>query len=159
MQPPFNLTGTPTVDWIIFVIGALVCLYWLRALRLARQGARLFLRNLVFAVLAFIFCQLIFTVMKIPSNIAVVVSGVVGVLVLGIRKKRFRRSRYYSKSVKREVIARDLKGEEYDPAKHHIDHIWPYSKGGSHTADNLRVIAKEKNLKKGAKRPKMRDMW
>jgi hypothetical protein len=159
MQPPFHLTGDPTIDWIILAIGALVCLYWLRALRLAREGARLFLRNLVFAVLAFISCGLILAGMKIPNNTAVVLAGFAALLVFGIRKKRFRRKRYISKSVKRAVIARDLKGEEYDSEKHHIDHVWPYSKGGSHTADNLRVIAKEKNLKKGAKRPKMRDMW
>ena len=75
------------------------------------------------------------------------------------RKAKVRRSRNIPRSVKSAVIARDLKGEEYDPAKHHLDHIWPFSKGGSHTTDNIRVIPKEKNLKKGAKRPRMREMW
>ena len=159
MQPPFHVTGDPNADWIIFVVGALLCLYWLRALRLAREGARLFLQNLAVAVLAFIGCQLVLAGMKVPNNNAVVLSGFVALVVFGIRKKRFRRSRYYPKSVKRAVIARDLKGEEYDSSKHHIDHVWPFAKGGSHTTDNLRVIEKKKNLKKGAKRPKMREMW
>jgi hypothetical protein len=159
MQPPFHVTGAPNADWIIFIIGGLFCLYWLRALRLAREGARLFLRNLAFAVLVFIICQIALAGMKIPNNGAVVLSGFAALIVFGIRKRRFRRSRYYPKSVKRAVIARDLKGEKYDPSKHHVDHVWPFARGGSHTPDNLRVIEKEKNLKKGAKRPKMREMW
>jgi 5-methylcytosine-specific restriction endonuclease McrA len=57
------------------------------------------------------------------------------------------------------VIARDLKGEKYDSRKHHIDHVWPFSGGGSHTVDNLRVIERRKNLRKGAKRPRIREMW
>ena len=48
-----------TVDWIIFIFGALFCLYLLRALRLARQGARLLLRNLAAATLAFCVAMLI----------------------------------------------------------------------------------------------------
>ncbi len=136
-----------------------MCLYWLRALRLAREGARLFLRNLTFAVLAFIGCQLVLTGMEVPKNNAVVLSGFAALVVFGIRKQRFRRSRHYPKSVKRAVIARDLKDEKYDPTKHHIDHVWPFARGGSHTTDNLRVIEKKKNLKKGAKRPRMREMW
>ena len=86
-----------------------------------------------------------------------VVAGFVA-LVFFTKFQSRKRSRYISKSVKRAVIARDLQ-EEYDSAKHHIDHVWPFSKGGSHTTDNLRVIEKKKNLKKGAKRPRMRDMW
>ena len=52
-----------------------------------------------------------------------------------------------------------MKGEKFDPKKHHVDHVWPFSRGGSHTADNLRVIEKKKNLRKGAKRPRMQEMW
>lgn len=159
MQPPFRITGDPNADWIILVVGALVCLYWLRALRLAREGARLFLRNLAFAILAFIGCDLLLSGGKVPNQNAVVLSGFVGLIVFGARNQRFRRSRYIPKSVKRAVIARDLKGDEYDSTKHHIDHVWPFSRGGSHTSDNLRVLEKKKNLKKGAKRPRMREMW
>jgi 5-methylcytosine-specific restriction endonuclease McrA len=76
-----------------------------------------------------------------------------------VRRRSVKRSRHIPKSVKRAVIARDLKHDQYDPAKHHIDHVYPFSRGGSHTTDNLRVIAKTKNLKKGAKRPRMWEMW
>jgi hypothetical protein len=161
MQPPFHVTGNPSADWIVFIVGALVCLYWLRALRLAREGARLFLRNLLKAVVVFCFCMVILIATQVQTNLVPtqeqVIAGFVA-LVFFTKFQSRKRSRYISTSVKRVVIARDLK-EEYDSAKHHIDHVWPFSKGGSHTTDNLRVIEKKKNLKKGAKRPRMRDMW
>lgn len=159
MQPPFRVTGDPGVDWIILAIGALACLYWLRALRLAREGVRLFLQNVAFASLAFIACQVVLAGMQVPHNTAVALSGLAALVVFGVRRQRLRRSRYIPAGVRRAVIARDLKGEEYDPTRHHVDHVWPFSKGGSHTADNLRVIDKKRNLKKGAKRPRLRDMW
>lgn len=162
MQPPFHLTGDPTANWIIFVIGALLCLYWLRALRLAREGVRLFLRNLLKAVAAFCFSMALLAAIRARTHLLPsqeqVIAGFVALILFGKWQSR-KRSRYISKSVKRAVIARDLKGEEYDPAKHHIDHVWPFSKGGSNTSDNLRVITKDKNLKKGARRPRIGEMW
>ncbi len=158
MPAPFRITGDPNGDWVIFLVGAIFCLYWLRALRLARHGARLFLRNLSIAVLVFFACQIVLSGMKVQSANANVIAGLLSAAVL-YQRASARRSRYISKSVRRAVIARDLKDEQYDARKHHIDHVWPFSKGGSHTADNLRVIAKRKNLKKGAKRPRLRDMW
>jgi hypothetical protein len=67
MQPPLHITGDPNADWIIFVVGAVVCLYWLRALRLAREGARLFLRNLARAVLVFCAAMLILTAVNLRT--------------------------------------------------------------------------------------------
>jgi hypothetical protein len=158
MQPPLHITGDPTADWIIFGVGLVVCLYWLRALRLAREGARLFLGNLAIAAVVFALCMLLLTG-KFPNKGVIAISGMAGLAAFGFRKKKTRRTRHISKSVKRAVISRDLKGETYDSTRHHIDHVWPFSKGGSNTADNLRVIPKERNLKKGAKRPRMREMW
>lgn len=159
MQPPFHVTGAPSADWIIFIVGAVVCLYWLRALRLAREGARLFLRNLTIAVLIFIICKLVMDGMKVQHNNAVVMSGFFALVAFGFRKRATRRSRYIPAATRRAVIERDSKGEKVGPQNYHIDHIWPFSKGGSNTTDNLRVIPKAKNLKKGAKRPRLREMW
>jgi len=36
-------------------------------------------------------------------------------------------------------------------ADEHFDHIVPFAKGGSHTAESLRIISKAKNLNKGKK--------
>jgi hypothetical protein len=162
MQQPFHITGDLNADWVIFIVGTLVCLYWLRALRLAREGARLFVRNLAQAVLVFCAVMLIFAATRLQTNLQPpqeqVIAGVVALIFFGRWQGR-KRSRYISKATRRAVIERDLKGEQFDPEKHHVDHVWPFSRGGSHTADNLRVIAKKKNLRKGAKRPRMREMW
>ena len=162
MQPPLHITGNPNVDWIIFIVGAAVCLYWLRALRLARQGARLFLRNLLQAVVIFCVLMAMLTAFRshtrlLPSQ-EQIIAGFVALVFFGRWQGR-KRSRHIPKSARRAVIKRDLKGEKFDPQKHHIDHVWPFSKGGSHTTDNLRVIEKKENLQKGAKRPRMREMW
>jgi 5-methylcytosine-specific restriction endonuclease McrA len=72
-----------------------------------------------------------------------------------------KRSRRIPKGTRRAVIERDVlsKGEKYNPKKVHIDHNVPFSKGGSHTLDNLRVIPKEENLRKGAKNPGFFDIF
>jgi 5-methylcytosine-specific restriction endonuclease McrA len=159
MQPPLHFTGELNADWLIFIGGATVSLYWLRALRLARDGVRLFLHNLAVVILIFLVSELALAELRIPSNNALLMSGLVALTVFFSRKRAVHRSRYIPASVKRAVIARDLKGERYNPAKHHIDHVWPFSKGGSNTIDNLRVIEKKENLKKRAKRPRMREIW
>jgi hypothetical protein len=158
MPPPFHITGDSTADWIILAVGAVVCVYWLRALRLAREGARRWLKNFTIAVVVFAICRLILTRTPMRGDYAFFISIFLPLMVF-YRRASVKRSRHIRKSVKRAVITRDLKGEEFDPTKHHIDHVWPFSKGGSNTPDNLRVIPKEKNLKKGAKRPRMREMW
>src|SRR6266481_10163003 len=99
MQPPFHLTGNPNADLIVFIVGFLVCLYWLRALRLAREGARLFLRNLVIATLVFISCRFALSALRLESNTATTVSGVVAFIVF-FRRSLIRRSRHIPKSVK-----------------------------------------------------------
>ncbi len=158
MQPPFRLTGDPGVDWVLFVLGAVVCVYWLRALRLAREGARRFLRNLAIATLIFLLCQLLLSGTTLQPQNRILVSFVIAAVVLSARASA-PRSRRIPKSIRDSVIARDLKDQRFDPKKHHIDHVWPFSKGGSHTPDNLRVTEKRANLQKGAKRPRLRDMW
>ena len=87
-----------------------------------------------------------------------IIAGFVALIFFGHWQSQ-KRSRYITKSVRRAVIARDLKREKFEPQSHHIDHVWPFSRGGNHTVDNLRVVTREKSLKKGAKRPRMREMW
>ena len=45
------------------------------------------------------------------------------------------------------------RGRRYSGRDMDIDHIWPYSRGGSNTEDNLRVVERSRNRRKGAKRP------
>jgi len=162
MQPPITFTGAPNLDWIILVVGFFVALYWLRALRLAREGARLFISNLLKAFIAFCIILAVCSTPQVQAHVqpaqAKGISGFVA-LILFLYWNGQKRSRYIPRAMKRAVIERDLKGEKYDSKKHHVDHVWPHSKGGSQTSDNLRVIAKKKNLQKGAKRPGLRDMF
>lgn len=162
MPPPLHITGAPNLDWIICIGGALFCLYWLRALRLAREGARLYLSNLLCAIIIFVLSMAVLNSLRTRTNLISsqeqVISGFIALIFFGQLQGR-KRSRYIPKSVKQAVIERDLEDEEYDPKKHHIDHVWPFARGGSHTTDNLRLIEKKRNLKKGAKRPKIREMW
>ena len=162
MQPPIRFTGNPNLDLIIFIVGFFVGLYLLRALRLAREGARLSLSNLLKAFIAFCIvlavCSMPQVQVRVPPAQAKGISGFVA-FIFFLYWQGQKRSRYIPRTTKRAVIARDLKGEKYDSRKHHIDHVWPHSKGGSQTSDNLRVIPKKKNLQKGAKRPGLRDMF
>jgi hypothetical protein len=160
MHPPAH-TGS-SVGWIIlFVVGAIPCLYWLRALRLARDSARLFLLNLLKAGTVFAFSMAFLTKTHLPPSQQQIFSGILALVCF--KKWRWQakatRSRRIPKAVRLAVIERDLKGERFDPQTHHIDHVWPFAMGGSHTIDNLRVIEKRSNLQKGARRPRLREMW
>jgi hypothetical protein len=65
------------------------------------------------------------------------------------------RSRHIPASVKRKAKAEfELRtGKKFNPRKHEYDHDVPFSRGGSHTGDNLRVVEKRSNRSKGAKSP------
>lgn len=68
------------------------------------------------------------------------------------------RNRRIPAGVRRAVIARDLKGVPFDPKIHHLDHIVPFSKGGDNSVENLRVVSKTENLRRGASMPKLKDL-
>lgn len=85
-----------------------------------------------------------------------------GAILIGLSAKfivkRPSSSRYIPRHIKRAVIERDLpEGEEYDSRRHHLDHTVAYSKGGDTSVRNLRLIDRTRNLRKGAKRPQLRD--
>ena len=57
--------------------------------------------------------------------------------------------------VRRRVIAnwQRKSGEKFNSREYELDHVVPFSRGGGHTLDNLRVIEKRKNRSKGARVP------
>jgi hypothetical protein len=158
MSPPIHITGIPALDWAILAVAAVVVLYCLKAMRLARdavrQAIRLFIVGFLVGLAFYVFRG------KAGGDVPLHDGVAFGIFALILVPKR-KRSRYIPASIKREIIARDLKGREheYDPQRHHIDHKWPHSRGGGNTRDNLRILEKEKNLRKGAKRPGVRDMF
>ena len=87
------------------------------------------------------------------SGLQAVVCGVLaGLAVVGFQKAR---KRYIPRTERRKAIARfEYKtGRRYNARIHDLDHVVPFSKGGSNTADNLRVIERSTNRAKGARSP------
>ena len=159
MNPAPEIVTSPNANGLVLLVVAIVSIYCLRALLLAREGVRLHLRNTTIAGVVFVGCLIMMRGEQVQPSVALAISWVIAALVFFYQEASKRRSRYIPKSVRRAVIARDLKGKRYDSSKHHIDHIWPFARGGSHTVENLRVIERRKNLKKGAKRPRIWEMW
>src|SRR5439155_22903265 len=97
-MPPFD------PNLIIFIVGAVMCLYWLRALRLAREGARLFLRNLLKAFVVFCFSMVVLGATRLQTHFEPsqeqLVAGVVALVFFSQFQSR-KRSRYISKSTRR----------------------------------------------------------
>jgi len=98
MQPPFDLNA------VLFIIGAFVCLYWLRALRLAREGARLLLRNLLKAFVVFCFSMAALDATRSQTHLVPsqeqLAAGFVALVFFGQLQSR-KRSRYIPKSTRR----------------------------------------------------------
>lgn len=107
MQPPIRFTGDPNLDLLIFIVGLFVAVYWFRALRLAREGARRFLRNAIKAFIAFLLCAAIFTATQTQTHLEAgqvrVLSAVIA-FALFVRWQGQKRSRYIPKATKRAVI-------------------------------------------------------
>ena len=161
IQPPVHLTGDVTADWVVFLAayGAVLyfLLYWLRALRLARDTVRPILFNVAVAIGIWFLGSA--WVQSIPNaDPSLKLLPYIVALVFFVARSSIRRSRYIPADVRRRVIARDLKGRPFDSRIHHIDHIWPFYLGGSNTSDNLRVVERGHNLKKGRKRPRLKQM-
>ena len=132
--PPVQITGTPLVDWIVLVTVYISALYYLKAIRLARETVRQVIRLFLVGCLLGLAYHIVRGKVGGDSPLAdALVFGVVAVCFV----PRPKRTRYIPVKVRRKVIARDLKGEQYDPQKHHIDHKWAFSRGGGNTSDNL----------------------
>ena len=144
-------------NWIFIGIAAVCVLYALKAVRLTRESLRPIIKR--FAI-GFLIGLLYYVVQGKPTGDKPINNGIFfGAVVAAVFHKK--RKRYYSRKLKDQVIERHFKGRkhEYDPKKHHIDHKVAFAKGGSHTLDNLRVLDRRKNLKKGAKWPGLWDMF
>jgi hypothetical protein len=141
---------------VLVLAGVLVLLYGLRVLYGMREGLAWLAKALATAVLLMFIAQAILPSFNVRGRNVEDISAIVGVAGFAFFPKR---SRHIPAQVRRRVISKHVRktGESYDRKEHHFDHIVPFSKGGSHTADNLRVLSKKKNLRKGAKLPRPTD--
>lgn len=147
-------------QWLVIaVIVAPLAYYWLQVARRKREVIRFRLRRIG----VYVGCVLI-GIAILPSHgysmqEAAIFSIFVGATAAFALIQPQRADRRIPRKVRRAVIARDLKGERFDPKLHDVDHIVPFSKGGDHSEENLRVISRSKNRSRGAKMPKLRDFF
>jgi hypothetical protein len=144
-------------DWIFFAIAAVSVLYVLKAIRLSRESLHPIFKR--FAI-GFLIGLLYYVQWGKPTGDKPINNGIFfGVVTAAVFHQK--RRRYYSRKLRDQVITRHFKDRkhEYDTKKHHIDHKVAFAKGGSHTLDNLRIMDRTKNPKKGAKWPSLWDMF
>jgi Flp pilus assembly protein TadB len=141
------------VDWWLDLILPIVLLLapgiWRR-----RESIRFRLRVLLVGEATYLLVLMCLVKLEWPAPQALVCAVLAGMVVIALQLQR-RRKRYIPRSERRRAIARfEYKtGRKYNPRIHEIDHIVPFSKGGSNTADNLRVVERGMNRAKGARSP------
>jgi hypothetical protein len=150
--------GNNSLLVLVILIGAPFAYYWLQVARRKREVIRFKMRRAA----VYVACVLV-GVGVIPSHgyskqDAALFSMFVGLSAAFILIRPPRNDRRIPQKVRRAVIARDLKGERFDPNLHDVDHIVPFSKGGDHSEANLRVLSRSENRRRGAKMPKFRDL-
>jgi hypothetical protein len=142
---------------IVLLLG-LALFYVVLPLWAAREGIVWSFKRGTVAVLAYLIVHQLVIVKRMQPGVAVLL-GLVG----GYVAAQFvpARSRHIPARAKRKVIAEfeANTGQKYNSRKHELDHRWPHSRGGSNTADNLRVVSRTVNRRKGAKRPKPSDWF
>jgi hypothetical protein len=151
-----TITGDHVLDLVIVAVGLTGSTILFKILYAVREAIGWWIRALFRSLVAFVAAVLVTAAMHVTGKEAALIAWFCAAIAIATVR---RRSRHVRASVKRYVIARDLKGIQYDPQEHHIDHVWPYSRGGSGTIDNLRVIARTSNLRKGARPPRLRDLF
>lgn len=139
---------------IVFVL-ALGLAHLIRVAYSMRQGFAWVLQAFFVAFIVLLIAQAVAQAKGIQGQNAELISVAAASGAFALYPKR---KRHIPARVRRDVISKHLKKTgRYDPKEEHIDHIVPFSRGGSHTEDNLRVIPKKKNLKKGKKMPSPTD--
>jgi HNH endonuclease len=141
---------------IVAVVGVgLLVWYVYQIASRKREQIRYKIRRTVVALAIYLITAVLLTQQSLPPLESVVVGVLAGMGCAWLLVKPPSSGRRIPAGIRREVIARDLtsKGLKWDRSKHHLDHIVPFSRGGDNSARNLRVVDKDKNLRKGAKMP------
>lgn len=149
MEP---LSTMPAWWWIPRLAIGFIAFLALVSIRRRRESIRHWLRRAIFVEGAYF--GIIYVLVKLGRTpLESLLGGVVAALIAGQRMPG--RSRHIPASVRRRKIAEhELRtGKKFNPRKHELDHQIAFSRGGSHSEDNLRVVEKRKNRSKGAKSP------
>jgi len=133
---------------LLIVLGLIVIVASiLRRTEWIRHVLRALLAASIVAVIVFV---VLVDGQRMPQQDATIAVAVAGLLTLGLFP---RRRRYVRRSERRKAIARfELEtGKKYNPRLHELDHEVPFSRGGNSSADNLRVIDRRANRRKGSR--------
>src|SRR5258707_565633 len=135
-----------------YIIVGVVALFLLVSIRRRREGIRHALRRAVIVEATYIGVAYVLVKAGRPPIETLLGAIVAALIVMPLIRGR---SRHIPASVRRKKIAEhELRtGEKFNSRKYELDHEVAFSKGGSHTEDNLRVVEKRKNRSKGAKSP------
>jgi HNH endonuclease len=147
------------IVWILAaVIGAPYLFYALQVGRRKKDHIRFKLRRIVVCMLAYLLGIFVLTKLGYKPYEAALFSFLLGIAAGFLFVRSPYRTRVIPKHIKQAVIKRDLKGVDFDPKLHHIDHIVPYSRGGDNSKANLRVMSNTENLRKGSRMPRWKEM-
>ena len=133
--------------------------YWFQVAKRAQREVNFRLRRSGVALISYVSAVFILQQQNINMPTTIALSGLSALGITWILVAPPKRSRRIPKKLRRAVIERDLGGAKFDPALHDIDHIVPYSKGGDHSEENLRVTSRSRNRSRGNKMPGWRDLF
>jgi len=156
MPPQASTNFTPI---IVAIVALLVTWYFYQIASRKKEWLRYKLKSLIVSEVAFIASAYVLSQQRLPGAEVLLFSILIGLGCGFLFVKAPRSSRRIPKALRQQVIARDLtsKGLKWDPTKYHIDHVVPFSRGGDNSLRNLRVVEKERNLRKGGKMPGLLD--
>jgi hypothetical protein len=148
------MTGAwPAVpEQFLVLIGICAAIPILLGISRRREAIRYKLRNILLTEFAYLGVTLVLVKLGVPP-IEAFLCGIIAGLIVVIRTPS--RRRYVPAAVRRKARADfELRtGKKFNSKKHEYDHGVPFSRGGSHTSDNIRVVEKRRNRSKGAKSP------
>lgn len=141
----------PTNPTLLLIV-AVVLFFLLVSIRRRREAIRHRLRRAIIVEAVYFGAALILVQMG-RTPLEALFAGIAAALL--VNQTLPGRSRYIPASVKRKARAKfELRtGEKFNSRKHEYDHEIAFSKGGSNTEDNIRVVERLKNRAKGGKSP------
>ena len=141
----------PSSLWLVIVFAPIIYVVLL-GLRRRRDGIRHWFKGHVVAIAAYIGTIVLLVNNGVQSPFVVVV---VAVLVgLGVERILVRpRSRHIPAAERRRAVAAYERktGRKFNPKADELDHEIAFARLGSSTADNLRVVSRRANRRKGKK--------
>jgi hypothetical protein len=142
----------PADQQLLKIVAGIVIFFLLVSIRRRREAIRHRIRRVIIVEGVYLGVAYVMAQMG-RTGIESLLGGIVAALI--VNQMMPGRSRHIPTSVRRRKIAEyELRtGKKFNPRKHELDHEVAFSKGGSHTEDNLRVVEKGKNRSKGAKSP------